>query len=94
MESDILKKICYTEKFTALGAEKNQYVFDVAIESTKYAIAEAVRRTFTVSVEAVNIIRRSGKARRDRTKRGHLGYTAKRKIAIVTLKRGDKIEII
>ncbi|MDR2201022.1 MAG: 50S ribosomal protein L23 [Puniceicoccales bacterium] len=94
MESDILKKICYTEKFTALAAERNQYVFDVAVESTKYTIADAVRRAFSVHVEAVNIIRRDGKARRDRTKRGHLGYTAKRKIAIVTLRHGDKIEIV
>jgi ribosomal protein L23 len=94
MAINVLRKICYTEKFTALGSICNQYAFDVGISCTKNAIAIAVSSAFGVKVLAVNVIRRSGKIRRNRMKRGHFGCTAKRKIAIVTLKDGDKIEII
>ncbi|MDR2806657.1 MAG: 50S ribosomal protein L23 [Puniceicoccales bacterium] len=91
---NILRKICYTEKFTALTSNCNQYVFEVDIASTKNEIATAIRTSFNVKVLAVNIIRRDGKVRRNKMRRGHFGRTAKRKIAIVTLKRDDKIEII
>jgi large subunit ribosomal protein L23 len=94
MAGRVLKKICYTEKFTALAESGNQYVFDVAISGTKSRIAEAVELAFGVTVLAVNVIRRDGKVRRNRMRRGHFGRTARRKIAIVTLKDGDKIEII
>jgi large subunit ribosomal protein L23 len=96
MENDILKGICYTEKFTALGSACNQYVFDVAISGTKGTIAEAVQSFFKVKVRAVNIIRRDGKMKRNRMKRGAgaCGVTPRRKIAIVTLKDGDKIETL
>jgi large subunit ribosomal protein L23 len=94
MENTILKGVCYTEKFTALGSACNQYVFDVDLVSTKAAVAEAVRSGFNVKVKAVNIIRRDGKLRRNRMKRGAYGVTPRRKIAIVTLQVGDKIEII
>jgi large subunit ribosomal protein L23 len=92
MENDILKGICYTEKFTALGSTCNQYAFDVAVTSTKGAIAKAIQAYFKVTVKAVNTIRRDGKLKRNRTKRGTCGVTPRRKIAIVTLKSGDKIE--
>ncbi|MDR1435477.1 MAG: 50S ribosomal protein L23 [Puniceicoccales bacterium] len=91
---NILKKICYTEKFTVLASKYNQYVFDVDLSSTKGEIAEAVHSSFGVKVRAVNIIRRDGKTRRNKMKRGAYGVTSKRKIAIVTLKEGNKIEII
>ncbi|MDR0417930.1 MAG: 50S ribosomal protein L23 [Puniceicoccales bacterium] len=94
MEGDILKGICYTEKFTALGSTCNQYVFDVGLRSTKGSIAEAVQSGFNVKVRSVNIIRRDGKMRRNRMKRGAYGTTPRRKIAIVTLQAGDKIEMI
>jgi large subunit ribosomal protein L23 len=94
MENTILKGICYTEKFTALGSTHNQYVFDVDPGSTKGAIADAVQSGFNVKVRSVNVIRRDGKMRRNRMKRGAYGVTPKRKIAIVTLRAGDKIEII
>ena len=94
MENAILKGICYTEKFTALGSTHNQYVFDVDLTSTKGGIAEAVQSEFKVKVKAVNIIRRDGKIRRNRMKRGAYGVTPRRKIAIVTLQADDKIEMI
>jgi large subunit ribosomal protein L23 len=94
MAGEVLKKICYTEKFTALASSGNQYVFDVALCSTKNGVAEAVESAFKVKVLAVNVMRRAGKIRRNRMRRGHFGRTARRKIAIVTLKAGDRIEMI
>jgi large subunit ribosomal protein L23 len=94
MADGILKKNCYTEKFTALMARGNQYVFDVAISGTKNRIAEAVEAAFGVTVLAVNVTPRDGTIRPNRMRCGHFGRTAQRKIAIVTLKDGDKIEII
>ncbi|MDR1906638.1 MAG: 50S ribosomal protein L23 [Puniceicoccales bacterium] len=94
MKNGILKGICYTEKFTALGSLCNQYVFDVDLASTKGAVTEAVQSGFNVKVKSVNIIRRDGKMKRNRTKRGAYGVTSRRKIAIVTLQEGDKIEMI
>ena len=94
MKDQIIKGICYTEKSTNLGTAANQYVFDVELGSTKEEIAKAVREHFKVSVLSVNTIRRDGKLRRNRMKRGAYGVTARRKLAIVTVKEGEKIEII
>jgi ribosomal protein L23 len=58
---NVLKGICYTEKFTALSSTCNQYVFDVDRGSTKGALVEVMQSAFNVKVEAVNIIRRDGK---------------------------------
>lgn len=93
MEKSVLKGICYTEKFTAMGAMVNQYVFDVDVGSSKEEIARAVGAQFGVSVLAVNVIRRDGKIRKNRMKRGAYGVSPKRKLAVVTVKLGEKIEI-
>ncbi len=92
--SNIIKKICYTEKFTDISTRENKYVFDVDVDSTKSDIANAVSAHFNVTVVSVNTIRRDGKMRRNRTKRGVYGLTARRKLAIVKLKDEDKIEIV
>lgn len=93
MGKSVLKGICYTEKFTAMGALSNQYVFEVAVNCSKEEVARAVCSQFDVSVVAVNIVRRDGKTRRSRIKRGVYGVSPKRKLAIVTVKSGEKVEI-
>lgn len=78
-----------TEKSTIIS-EHNQVVFEVAIDSTKTEIKEAVEALFKVKVTGVNTIRQKGKTKRFR------GIAGKRKTikkAIVTLKDGDSIDI-
>jgi large subunit ribosomal protein L23 len=78
-----------TEKTTGLG-ELNKYVFKVDITATKTAVAQAVKGIFSVEPERVNIINVRGKKKRVRYK---YGYKTSWKKAIVTLKKGDKIEL-
>jgi large subunit ribosomal protein L23 len=88
----ILKTLRLTEKSNRASAEFGQYTFEVYPDSTKYSVREAVERTFGVSVTRVNIMNIKGKMTRSR--RGSVGYKPGMKKAIVTLKEGDKIEIL
>jgi len=88
----ILKTLRLTEKSNRASAEFGQYTFEVYPDSTKYTVREAVERTFGVTVTRVNIMNIKGKMTRSR--RGGVGYKPGMKKAIVTLKEGDKIEIL
>jgi large subunit ribosomal protein L23 len=79
-----------TEKATSL-IDKNQYVFEVAIESNKIEIRKAVEEIFGVQVKAVNTLNVKGKLKRRRTRQGITeGFTKTRKKAIVTLTADSK----
>jgi large subunit ribosomal protein L23 len=79
-----------TEKATSLN-ERNQYVFEVAVEANKIQIRQAIEELFDVQVQAVNTINVKGKLRRRRTRHGITeGFTKSRKKAIVTLKPDSK----
>lgn len=68
---------------------KNKYVFNVKKGSNKVEIKKAVERTYKVKVIQVNIVNNQGKNRRY----GNIsGRTSGFKKAIITLKKGDKIE--
>ena len=86
---EVLRRPLITEKNTALQAQ-GKYAFEVARESNKQQIKQAVEKAFDVSVIAVNVMITHGKMRRV-GKRQVL--TQSRKKAIVTLKPGDKIEL-
>ena len=79
-----------TEEATSL-MEKNQYVFEVAMEANKIEVRKAVEEIFGVQVAAVNTVNVKGKLRRRRTRQGITqGYTKSRKKAIVTLTPDSK----
>lgn len=79
-----------TEKATFLQ-EKNQYIFQAFKAATKPQVKKAVQEVYGVSVEKVRIINVDRKKRRlGRTTGWKKGY----KKAIVTLKKGQEIEII
>ena len=86
---DVLKKPLITEKSTSL-LENNKYTFEVAPIANNTEIKQAVQTLFKVKVEKVNTIRTKGKTKRVRN---IPGKTLDRKKAIVTLRKGDKIEI-
>lgn len=86
----ILKKPHVTEKATDLTA-KNQYVFEVFENSNKNQVKKAVEDVYGVDVDDVRIINIAGKRRRlGRIQGFRQGY----KKAIVSIKEGQKIEVL
>jgi large subunit ribosomal protein L23 len=88
----VLKSVRLTEKANKLSAELGQYTFEVFKSATKHHIAEAVEGTFKVTVRRVNVMNIRGKNKKSRQGRPSIGSDYKK--AIVTLKAGDKIELV
>lgn len=88
----VLKQVRLTEKASALSSELGQYTFEVFPKATKHQIAAAVEKTFKVTVVRVNTQTIAGKPKRTRAGRPTTTSTVKK--AIVTLKAGDKIELV
>lgn len=70
--------------------ENNTYTFEVAKDSNKVEIRQAVEAIFNVKVVRVNTINVKSKPKRVRYQ---LGRTRTWKKAMVTLKAGDTIEL-
>ena len=88
----ILKAIRVTEKAASLQVS-NQYTFEVAEDANAIAVSQAVEQTFKVKVARVNILNAKGKVKVSRMRRNNPGIKGKMKKAIVTLKKGDTIQI-
>ncbi|PTY07736.1 50S ribosomal protein L23 [Opitutaceae bacterium EW11] len=88
----VLKLVRLTEKSNKLSSELGQYTFEVSSDATKHTIADAVESTFKVTVTRVNVQNYRGKNKRSR--QGRPSTTSDYKKAIVTLKAGDKIELV
>lgn len=87
----IILKPVLTEKSTAEQERLNSYRFEVAGGANRIEIAQAVENIFEVGVDKVRTMLRPGKHRR----RGrHYFQSPARKIAVVTLKEGDKIDLL
>ena len=86
---DVIRKPIVTEK-TTLASETGAVVFEVAIDSNKPSIKEAVETLFGVKVKAVNTTITKGKAKRFR---GMLGKRKDVKKAYVTLEEGNTIDV-
>jgi len=92
MSANVLKLVRLSEKSNKLSSELGQYTFQVAINSNKHQIAEAVEKAFKVSVTRVNTAVYRGKNKKSR--QGRPSTTSDYKKAIVTLKTGDKSELV
>jgi len=90
----ILKEYRVTEKASILAANLNQYTFEVAPNANRTEVGRAVAKVFNVEVKKVNILNKKPKVKTDRSRRGRPGTKGGHKKAIVTLKEGDKIELI
>ncbi len=88
----ILKVVRLTEKATQASSDLGQYTFEVFPNATKGAVRLAIEQAFKVTVTRVNIQNYLGKTKRGRS--GRPGKTSDYKKAIVTLKSGDKIELV
>ncbi|MGB0409250.1 MAG: 50S ribosomal protein L23 [Opitutales bacterium] len=90
----ILLEYRVTEKAANLAANLNQYTFEVAANANRKEVARAVAKVFNVEVTNVNILNKKPKLKIDRARRGRPGTKGGHKKAIVTLKEGDKIELV
>ncbi|MCT4611090.1 MAG: 50S ribosomal protein L23 [Pelagimonas sp.] len=86
---DVIRKPIITEKST-MASENGAVVFEVAIDSTKPQIKEAVEALFGVKVKAVNTNITKGKVKRFR---GTIGKRKDVKKAYVTLEEGNTIDV-
>jgi large subunit ribosomal protein L23 len=88
---DIVHSARITEKGAALS-EHNRYVFRVRPDATKQEIKFAIERIFKKNVIGVNTLNVTGKLKR--RGRGRIGRSPSWKKAIVTLKEGEKIDLV
>lgn len=91
----IIIKPIFTEKQSAITDKfDNRYGFIVVPSANKAEIKSAIEELYNVHVESVNTMRYDGKARSRYTKSGIVnGRTSSYKKAIVTLRKGDKIDL-
>jgi large subunit ribosomal protein L23 len=93
MQADqVIKHVRLSEKSNKLSSELGQYTFEVYKSANKHQIAQAVEQTFKVTVNRVNVQNYRGKNKKSRVGRPSVGSDFKK--AIVTLKAGDKIELV
>ena len=86
----VIKRPIITEKSTVLSDEQNKYIFEVDKRANKPLVKKAIETIFNVKVESVNIINVKGKKKRLGRFEGRKPNWKK---AIVTLRKGDKIEL-
>jgi large subunit ribosomal protein L23 len=90
----ILKEPHITEKATTL-AEQGKYVFKVYSQANKNEVKKAVESFYGVKVEKVNMVHTPSKKRRlGRTEGWRHGLKKGYKKAIVTLAKGERIELL
>lgn len=90
----ILKESHITEKAGIL-AEQGKYVFKIYPRTNKIEIKKAVESLYKVKVEKVHIVHTAPKKRRLGRRQGwRRGLKKGFKKAIVTLKKGEQIELL
>ena len=89
---DIIQTASLTEKASLLSEKQNKYVFRVSPKANKIEIKRAVEQLFNKKVVSVNTANYAGKKKRER--RADFGRKAHWKKAIVTLKEGEKIDLV
>ena len=81
---DIIKRPVITES-SAAAMEYDKYTFDVDVRANKTQVKKAIEEIFDVKVAKVNIM--NVKPKKKRMGR-YVGYTNRRRKAIVTLSEG------
>ncbi|MDA8326439.1 MAG: 50S ribosomal protein L23 [Nitrospiraceae bacterium] len=87
----VIKKPLFTEKGTALKENENKLLLEVDLKANKIEIKKAMEDIFKVKVEKVATIKQHGKQKRWGKS---VGMTSPRKKAVVTLKKGEKLDFI
>jgi large subunit ribosomal protein L23 len=87
---EIVQRALVTEKGTARREQANQYFFEVSTASNKIEIKDAVQKIFNVNVLKVRTMWMPAKTKRMGR---YSGQTTSWKRAIVTLQKGQTIEL-
>jgi large subunit ribosomal protein L23 len=80
-----------TEKSTRIAESSNQYVFEVAMDSNKKEIKDAVEKLFEVNVESVRIVNVKGKSKTFKLRAGKRNDWKK---AYVRVQEGQVIDVL
>jgi large subunit ribosomal protein L23 len=86
-----MKKPLFTEKGSNLKETQNKILIEVARDANKVDIKRAIEEIFKVKVEKVSTISRKGKWKRFGRS---VGKRPDKKKAIITLKKGEKLDFI
>ena len=87
----VVKRPLFTEKGGNLKEEQNKILIEVSQDANKIDIKKAVEEIFKVKVEKVATINTQGKWKRYGKS---LGKRPDRKKAIITLKKGEKLDFV
>lgn len=90
VDTIILQPVVSEKSFT--NSDIGVYTFRVLARANKKQVKKAVEGRFNVTVEKVNILNRKGKRVFD-FRKGISGRRKDSKIAVVTLKAGDTIDV-
>lgn len=88
---EIIKKPLFTEKGSALKESENKILVEINKDANKVEIKKAIEDIFKVKVEKVATIKVHGKWKRYGKS---LGKRSDRKKALITLKKGEKLDFI
>ncbi|MGA1874384.1 MAG: 50S ribosomal protein L23 [bacterium] len=88
---EIIKRPIITEKITAQQEESNKVAFSVDVHANKIEVKRAIEQIFNVKVEKVATMNIEGKMKRLGV---HQGRRPNRKKAIVTLAKGESIDLL
>jgi large subunit ribosomal protein L23 len=87
----VIKKPLFTEKGAKIKETENKVLVEVSKDANKLDIKRAIEEIFKVKVEKVATVTTSGKWK----KYGRsIGKRPDRKKAIITLKKGEKLDFI
>ena len=87
---DVILEPCITEKIARETEKLGKYAFRVHSTANKKQIQWAVEKIYNVHVTKINTLNNQGKWRRVRSQPGR---TSDWKKAVVTIKKGEKIDL-
>ena len=87
----VVKKPLFTEKGSSLKESENKILVEVEKDANKLEIKKAIEEIFKVKVEKVATIKLHGKWKRYGK---YIGKTSAKKKALITLKKGEKLDFI
>ncbi|MCI0469189.1 MAG: 50S ribosomal protein L23 [Nitrospirae bacterium] len=88
---ETIKRPLFTEKGMDMKERENKIVLEVNRSANKHEIKKAVEEIFKVKIEKVAVINKKGRIKRLGRS---VGMTSAKKKAIITLKHGEKLDLI
>ncbi len=88
---DVIKKPLFTEKGMDIKERENKILIEVHPDANKHEIKKAMEEIFKVKVDKVATIKVNGKLKRFGRS---IGRRPDRKKALITLKKGEKLDFI